>query len=253
MTGHLGDADLARLARGGVRPLQDAEGLALFDAALAGGRGAVVAAGIDRAGLRAQAGRGTLPHLLRALVPAAGRRRAGAAPAADSSELVRRLAAASEEDRDAILLDLVRAQAATALGHASADRITADRAFRELGFDSLTAVELRNRLQAATGRQLPMTLVFDYPTPTALARFLRQELAPSTGSGPDALLAELERVAAALEAARADDAARVLVADRVRELARRWSGAADDADDAAIETASDDELFSVLDEELGTA
>jgi polyketide synthase 12 len=262
MTGHLGEADLARLARGGVTPLENEQGLALFDAALESDHAAVVAAGVNRGGLRAQADLGTLPHVLRGLVAAGPvRRRAAGTAAVDTSALLQRLTGATEAEQDAVLLDLVRTQAATVLGHASAGGVEPERAFRELGFDSLTAVELRNRLQGATGSRLPMTLIFDYPTPAALARFLRLEVAPATGGTHTALLAELDRIAAALEAARtttggADDAR---IAARMRELARRWSPAADgdgEADgksDEDISTATDDELFSVLDEELGTA
>ncbi|WP_406205786.1 SDR family NAD(P)-dependent oxidoreductase [Kitasatospora sp. NBC_01560] len=256
MTGHLSEADVARLARGGVTPLEDEQGLALFDAAL-GASGLVVAAGVNRAGLRAQAERGALPHLLRALVPAsAARRRANAATAVNTSELIRRLTGATEAEQDTVLLELVRAQAATVLGHASAGRIEPDRAFRELGFDSLTAVELRNRLQGATGRQLPMTLVFDYPSPVALSRHLRQELAPSPEHAQSALLAELDRLASALDATRPERDSGSLIASRLQELVRRWNTASADGDhdpDDDFETVTDDELFSVLDEELGTA
>lgn len=264
MTGHLSEADVARLARGGVTPLEDEQGLALFDAALAAG-GPVVAAGVNRAGLRAQAELGALPHLLRGLVPAApARRRANAAAAVDTSALMQRLTGTSEAEQDAVLLELVRSQAATVLGHASAGRIEPDRAFRELGFDSLTAVELRNRLQGATGRQLPMTLIFDYPSPVALSRHLRQEIAPSPEHAQVALLAELDRLAAALDAARpgsgdgggSGGGDGSLIAARLQEMARRWNATPADGGhdlDDDLETVTDDELFDVLDEELGTA
>ncbi|WP_345515096.1 SDR family NAD(P)-dependent oxidoreductase, partial [Phytohabitans houttuyneae] len=165
-------SDSERMTRSGMPPLAAEEGLALFDAALATGRGTVVPVRLDLGALRRL---DEVPALLRGLVR--GRpRRASAAASAVAADLVRSLDGLDEAGRRDALLDLVRAQAAQVLGHASESDVDADRAFRDLGFDSLTSVELRNRLNTATGLRLPATLAFDYPTPVALAAHVHDEL-----------------------------------------------------------------------------
>ncbi|MEU8347914.1 SDR family NAD(P)-dependent oxidoreductase, partial [Spirillospora sp. NPDC048832] len=178
MTGHLSDADRARLARSGIAPMAAARALALFDAAIARPEPLLVPFRLDAA---APARRGAPPAVLRALVRTPLRRAADAPEA--GAGLAGRLAALPEAERDAAVLDLVRAQVADVLGHAGLDAVPARRPFKELGFDSLTAVELRNRLAAATGLRPPATLVFDHPTPEAVAAFLRAAL---PGGGPAA-------------------------------------------------------------------
>ncbi|WP_242902338.1 type I polyketide synthase [Actinomadura terrae] len=177
MTGHLGDAGLARLARAGLAGLSTAEGLALFDAALGARDPVVVAARFDFAALRALAADGDLPPALRGLVRPA---RVAAPPAVEqhAGSFAERLAALPAPERPGLALDLVRRGAASVLGHDSPDEIGAAQAFRDLGFDSLAAVELRNRLARAAGVRLPATLVFDHPTPADLARRLLTELLP---------------------------------------------------------------------------
>ncbi|MFD1498433.1 SDR family NAD(P)-dependent oxidoreductase, partial [Streptosporangium lutulentum] len=169
MAATLDDADRTRLARAGIVPLSNAEGLAMFDAALATGRATLVPALLDAAALRAA---GEVPEVFRRLVrPPARPTRVDA-----SAPLGRRLAALSPQERERVLLDLVREQAALVLGHTGAEAVDGDRAFKDLGFDSLTAVELRNRLNTVTGTRLPATLVFDFPNPAAVARHIQHEL-----------------------------------------------------------------------------
>ncbi|MFF2661926.1 type I polyketide synthase, partial [Kitasatospora sp. NPDC058032] len=165
MTGKLATADLARIRRMGLAAMDSADALALFDAACATDGDVLFPVRLDTAGLRVRAADGEVPALLRGLVRAGRRRtRAVDAPAAgDSGTLAGRLAPLAEAERLRLLLDLVRLQIATALGHASPEQVDPERAFKDLGFDSLTAVELRNALNAACGVRLPATLVFDHP------------------------------------------------------------------------------------------
>ncbi|TQM77831.1 acyl transferase domain-containing protein [Saccharothrix saharensis] len=169
MTGDLTEADLRRMSREGVAALSTAEGLRLFDAATAAGAPAVVPIKFDPRAMT-----DAVPPLFRGLVRGPSRRTATAAPTLTG--LGRKLAGLAEAERDAVLVDVVITQVAGVLGYADGSAIAADRAFSDLGFDSLMAVELRNRLAATTGARLPATLVFDYPTPAAVVGLLRAEL-----------------------------------------------------------------------------
>ncbi|MEV6584097.1 SDR family NAD(P)-dependent oxidoreductase, partial [Streptomyces sp. NPDC051582] len=175
--GDLTDADLERMKRLGLPALTVAEGLALFDAAVAGFDAVVLPLKTDAAALAARGE--DLPALLRGKVRGPVRRTVQA-HGPETSELERRLAGASVQERDRIVLELVRTQVAAVLGHSSPDAIGPETAFREQGFDSLAAVELRNLLQAATGLRLPATLVFDYPNSRAVAGFVVEKLSATT-------------------------------------------------------------------------
>ncbi|WP_190055090.1 type I polyketide synthase, partial [Streptomyces lomondensis] len=176
MLGSLDDTDLQRMARAGLPALTAEQGLALFDAAEHTGWGAVLPLRLDLAVLRRGAASNGVAPLLRGLVRVPNRRTAKSAAA--ESALADRLGGLGEADRTAMVMELVRGEVALVLGHASRDAVVPGQAFKELGFDSLTAVELRNRLNAETGLRLPATLVFDYPTPEALAEFILDEVAP---------------------------------------------------------------------------
>ncbi|MCM3806462.1 SDR family NAD(P)-dependent oxidoreductase [Streptomyces sp. DR7-3] len=221
------DGEVAdQLRRRGAPPIDGARALELLRQTVAHGDGFLVAADIDW-GRFASALSATRPLPLLADLPEAGgtgqdpagaeREEAGGAAA-----LRTRLVELSPADRHTALVELVSEQAAAALGYADAGAVESGRAFKELGFDSLTAVDLRNRLNAATGLRLPVTLVFDYPTADDLAGLLREELLPSGGESADvdtAALAELDRVQSTLAALELDD----------------------------IESATDDEMFELLD------
>ncbi|WP_330172191.1 type I polyketide synthase [Streptomyces sp. NBC_01498] len=196
MTGALDGTDKSRIARGGVSPLATEEGLALFDAALAGEDAALLPVKLDLASLRAQGD--ALAPLLRRLVPVRRGTAAAAGTGQSADSLRGRLAALLDSEREPLLVDLVRSQVAAILGHRSADAVERTAPFKELGFDSLAAVELRNGLNAATGLRLPATLVFDHPTPTALAGFLLTRLTEGldTGAAPATAAAATARPAA---------------------------------------------------------
>ncbi|WP_323186797.1 type I polyketide synthase [Streptomyces sp. NBC_00878] len=172
MTGHLDQGELAsRMIRSGVLPMTAEEGLALFDGALGSDRALLLPMRLDLPLLRK---RGGLPPVLRGLVRTTARR----AVTTPTPSVNDRLAGLTEADRDQAVLDLVRATVAGASGHADADTVEPTRSFKELGFDSLTSVELRNRLAAATGVRLKATAAFDYPTPAAIAQHLVETLFP---------------------------------------------------------------------------
>jgi acyl transferase domain-containing protein/thioesterase domain-containing protein/acyl carrier protein len=165
ITGKLSAADEARISRGGVLDLEDADGLDLHERSRALADAAVLAVTIDKQALRSAARLGAMPPIFRGLVRAPARRAAG-------GSLAERLAAVPESEREPVALELVRSHVAVVLGHASSEAVDPAVAFKDLGFDSLSAVELRNRLAAATGLQLPATLVFDHPSAEAVARYL---------------------------------------------------------------------------------
>ncbi|MFF5221488.1 beta-ketoacyl synthase N-terminal-like domain-containing protein [Micromonospora sp. NPDC000212] len=236
-----------REGRGGVLGLGSEDGMDLFDAALASGPALLVPVKLDLREVRADAATGGgVPHLLRGLVRVS-RQSARAASAGDGG-LGRRLAELAPADQEALLLDLVRAQVAVVLGHSEAGAVRVDGAFKDAGFDSLTSVELRNRLREATGLKLPATLVFDYPNAQVLARHLRDELAVDEMSPVDSVLANLAGLESAIGSAASDDEARDRITTRLRELLNAAEAAADpDPSDDDLEAASDDELFALVD------
>jgi NADP-dependent 3-hydroxy acid dehydrogenase YdfG/acyl carrier protein len=187
-------------------------------------------------------------------------RHALAAAAVDSesdpaagAELATRLAGLSPADQDTLLLRTVRGQAALVLGYPSPQAIGAAQAFKDMGFDSLTAVELRDRLAAVTGLRLPATLVFDYPTPDALAAELRIRALPELDQ--DALLGVLGQLDTLLSDTTVDDDMRELVSGRLQGFLSKWEGrdprGARETVARKIESASDDELFEFIHKELG--
>ncbi|MDM4723015.1 SDR family NAD(P)-dependent oxidoreductase [Micromonospora sp. WMMA1363] len=249
MTANLGGADQARMSRGGVRAMTVAEGMDLFDAALTSEQALLVPVKLDLREVRAG---GTVPHLLRGLVRP-GRQQARAAADGDGG-LAQRLAGLTPAEQETLLLDLVRGQVAVVLGYSGAAAVRADGAFKDAGFDSLTSLELRNRLRAATGLKLPATMAFDYPTPYALARHLRDEF----GTGGDALTrvtARIEELESLIGGLALDGSARSALTLRLQGLVARCNGVREQADGASVaeqlESASADDVLDFIDAELG--
>ncbi|WP_051791385.1 type I polyketide synthase [Amycolatopsis jejuensis] len=246
MTANLSGADLARLERDGVAALPVEQGLALFDLAAGSAEPVVVPARLATASLRA---RREVPRLLQSLVPAS---RPEVARTAET--VVQRAAGLSGGERARFVLEFVRTEVAAVLGHSSPASIGITRDFRDLGFDSLTSVELRNQLTTATGLRLPSTLVFDHPTPEAVATYLSARLPGDGARQPGPALEELARFEAALKA---DDSELAVVAQRLEELAarlRRPAGSEDGnspAPQGDIASASLDQLLGIIDDEFG--
>ncbi|MEU6917943.1 type I polyketide synthase [Streptomyces olindensis] len=244
MTRGLGDAGLSRLERIGLQALGQDEGLALFDLAVGAGRPVVAATRFSRARLAEQARDGLLPAVLRGLVPTAVRQ------PDDTGELTRRLASAPPDEREALVVDLVRDQAAAVLGHTSGEAIPVEAPFTELGFDSLGGVEFRNRLAKATGLSLPSTLVFDHPTTAAVAKLLLSRL---EDGGPDGAVEQhveslrtvLSQITSGSEKVRLARQLRALVAEVLEEREPTAQITA-----AAVESATGDEIFALIDKTL---
>ncbi|MFF4607922.1 type I polyketide synthase [Streptomyces sp. NPDC001339] len=201
-----------------------------------------------------------LPQVQRVLAAAeqAGEASVVRAPAAFRD----RVAALPEAERTRAVTDLVRTEAAAVLGYPDPEAVSGNRPFRDLGFDSLTAVELRNRLREATGLRLPATLVFDRPTVGALARHLVEQLVPD-GAGGASVIDELDRLEAAMAAGPDDENLRMRVEMRLKSLLSTWGDdtapapapvpAADSgsAVSSQLESASAEEVLSFIENELG--
>ena len=230
MSGELADTDLIRMARSGVFGLSFDDGLELFDATFGTSEPSLVPVRLDMSGLRADAH--SVPAMLRGLVRS--RRRV---ETVDDSWA--RIVALPVAERERALLDLVCGTAAVVLGHERRDAIDPRKGFIELGFDSLTAIELRNKLDELTGRRLPATLIFDHPSAAALASFLGDGL----GEAPSLVDTQLAALEAAVASSSLDERAQFVA--RLKALVATYS-----PQDGEISDASADELFALLDEEL---
>ncbi|MBS4727408.1 SDR family NAD(P)-dependent oxidoreductase [Mycobacterium sp. SM1] len=248
LTGRLRERDLARMQRGGLLPMSAEQAVELCDAALALGHPTVVAARLDATALTDPTHSALLPPLFNELIRRP--RRAVLAPdaAAARSTLVQRLRGLSTDQQHQLLLDLVRSHIAAVLGRPDPTDIDATRAFQDLGFDSLSAIELRNRLKTATGLPLSPTLIFDYPTPASLAEHIGRQLVggEDSGAADDARDAEIQRLVASIPVQRLREEG---VLDILLRMAGRGPETAHSSDKAAISDMSLDELVNIA---LGT-
>jgi polyketide synthase 12 len=228
MTGGLRASDLARIGRYGVRPMSVEAGLELFDRVQTEVNPWLLALRIDAAVLRDQARKGFLPTVMGGLVRVRAKR------AGEARSLVRRLARTPAGERQAVVLEVVRAEVAAVLGHPTPETIDPDCAFKDLGFDSLAAIELRNRLGAIAGARLPATMVFDHPNTAQLARYLYREVDGTQDGEADATSGEA-RIRAALASipiARLRDAG---VLEMLLQLADPSAASAQTADLAMVD------------------
>ncbi|MGW2332220.1 type I polyketide synthase, partial [Streptomyces sp. NPDC001700] len=252
-----------RLRRAGMLSVTAAQGLALFDSATATGTGdaVLVPARLDLAGLRTLGPDEEVSELLRGLVRTPVRRAAagaGTEPAAEA-RLHDRLATADPGERRRILLDLVRGTVAAALGFADRNDVVPQRGFLELGVNSLTAVEVRNRLGTVTGVQLPVTVLFDYPSADQLADFLVERLTPrDVRSAPVIVHGDLDRIEATLAAGDLSEQERGAVTSRLQELLAKFDGGSGGATGRPaladqLADVSDDDLFDIIDKGIGSS
>ncbi|WP_394839473.1 SDR family NAD(P)-dependent oxidoreductase [Pendulispora rubella] len=236
LTSHLGQADRQRIARSGVRALSSDEGLALFDAALVRPDATLVPAALSPA--------------FRGLVR---NRAVPSSTSTPSSSLAQRLAGLPPAERERALSSVVYGEIASVMGLASTHAIEADGPLQELGLDSLMALELRNRIGAATGLRFHATLLFEQPTPAALTKFILAQLVDAgAASSSHTIASEVDKLESALMALHANEAAREMLTLRMRALVTKWTserGAPDFAE--KLDSANVDELFHILDQQFG--
>jgi acyl carrier protein len=262
LTSHLSEADVVRLGGSGLLPMSTEDVLRSFDTAAHLADPLVVAARLDTTALRTLGSAGGLPAVLGGLIP--GNPGNSGEPARRSPDLteslLRRLSGATDQERDALLLEAVLASVSSVLGHVSASAVEPTRTFLELGLDSLGAVQLRNRLATVTGQRLPTTLVFDHPTPAALAAHLRTRLAPKEDPHME-IRSQLSRLTGLLRTV-TTSGERAEIADDLRSLLSAVDSPAP-ADGTPVSTATTadtserilaadaDEIFDFIDSELG--
>lgn len=247
MTGELTATDRRRMARAGLGMLSREQGLELFDESCACGRAVTMPLVLNRRELRVQARERRLPALLSGLIRVSASRASTGRGGASRG----RLSGIAEPERSRVVLELTLSQVAAVLGYDSPETIGPKQAFKELGLDSLAAVELRNRLNAETGLRLPPTLAFDHPTSAAVVERVLQEL--DRGVSPESVDAELRELERRLSSIAARGSAREQVTARLRALLSRLSAEQEEdvQEEQDLSAATAQEVFELIDRELG--
>ncbi|MFH8370225.1 KR domain-containing protein, partial [Streptomyces sp. NPDC018031] len=252
LTDTLNTTDHQRIQRGGINPLTDHQALTLLDTTHTHPHTPLlIPIHLNPTTLRNHTTNHPLPPLLRKLAPTS-RREAPAAPEAGSVR--ERLAVLPSAKQHEALLALVVTHAAATLGHADGSAVPPDRPFSELGFDSLTAVELRNRLNAATGLRLPATLLFDQPNPESLTGYLRAEMFPDPPDASVVVGEQLDRLEEAALSLSGDGDSLRTVRTRLQGILSKLNTSLPAAPDAAIteqiRSASATEILEFIDKEI---
>ncbi|MFG2911232.1 type I polyketide synthase [Kitasatospora sp. NPDC048286] len=242
----------------GISAMNPDQALTALRRALESGETTLTVADVDWTRFAPAFGAARPSPLLADLPEVQGLAAAGGGDNAVPDGFAQKLAALTGGERKRALVDLVCTQAATVLGYGAAGGIDPSTAFRDLGFDSLTSVDLRNRLSTAAGVALPATLVFDYATPAALAEHLGTELGEGEdGSSADLLLAELDRLEAAFGGLKVEEIEQGRFTARLQAmlngLTETLSAAGGESVAGRLENASADDVFAFIDNELGTA
>ena len=250
MLGNLDKTDKTRIARSGLAPMSAADALGLFDLAQAREESLLIPARLDRAALSSWTSIEALPAMLRGIVRSPARQLKGV----ENNALAKRLAGTPLHEHERILLDAVRTHAAIVLGHASAEVVEETQSFKELGFDSLAAVEMRNRLNQVLGVSLPATLIFDYPTPRALVDYLLENIAPDGAQNAVTIDAELDKLEQLLVSTASDEDNRSKVIMRLKAILDGIGENGNSVKDIAIaeemRSATAEEVLDFIDREL---
>ncbi|GGM75268.1 hypothetical protein GCM10012275_52450 [Longimycelium tulufanense] len=250
ITDQLVERDRERMRRAGIAALANTAALALFDTALRMDHAVLVPARLDLAALRSRVSAQSMPLLLRSLVRSP--RKAAAANGSVVPSLAQRLAEMSPTERHGMVLNLVREETAFVLGHGTGDSVDPEQPFKELGFDSLTAVELRNHLRESTALSMSATLVFDHPTPAELADYLLRLALPDKQTLTERAVQELERLETTVETLGFDEPGWDEVVRRLRRILGRLEDVpGHDAAEDALDSATVDEVLEYIDQEFG--
>jgi acyl transferase domain-containing protein/NADPH:quinone reductase-like Zn-dependent oxidoreductase/acyl carrier protein len=244
MTAMLSEQDWVRIRREGILPIDDEHGMALFDAALTAGQPATVAARLDMSVLSGM-DQDDLPAMLRGLVRSP--RRMAAARSNESAKFTAGLGGLNPAEQERFIIEAIRAEAAAVLGHQSPEVIDVERPFHEVGFDSLAVLEFRNRLKSVVGINLGTSVVFDHPTPAALAGYIRQQIAP-VDDAPARIRAEVESLARSCAGAELEPDDRRDIATRLRAVLREFAGTPEHTPIGDLDVADDRELFEFIDQ-----